>query len=59
MILQAYEYEEDNKREPFFLQEFFDSTAGVFRTPPVKLLAEELLRMREKRRQQEQRPKQS
>nr|XP_039264289.1 5'-deoxynucleotidase HDDC2-like [Styela clava] len=35
MILQAYEYENDSER-PGWLQEFFDSTEGYFKTQTVK-----------------------
>jgi len=48
MILQADEYETTEGK--FFLQEFFDSTEGVFRTPKVKILAETLRNQRDQRK---------
>ncbi len=49
MILQADEYEanEPERSEGRFLQEFFDSTEGVFKTERVKRMAAAL---REERR---------
>ncbi|XP_060565201.1 5'-deoxynucleotidase HDDC2-like [Ruditapes philippinarum] len=45
MIFQAYEYEQlENK--PGFLQEFFDSTEGKFRTETVQTWVTELDRLR-------------
>ena len=39
MVLQAFEYEKAAKdRPPHFLQSFFDSTEGIFRTEPVQKL---------------------
>eukprot|EP00892_Ulva_mutabilis_P010195 jgi/Ulvmu1/7548/UM037_0092.1 len=43
MIMQAYEYEVD---QPLDLQEFFDSTAGKWRTALGRALAEEIVRRR-------------
>ena len=45
MILQAFEYEEAEKR-PGFLQEFFSSTANKFHHPSVRELVTELIKQR-------------
>ncbi len=42
MILQAFEYEEAEKNRGKFLQEFFDSTKGVFKTEIVRNLVKVL-----------------
>lgn len=48
MILQAYEYEQREKK-PKFLQEFFDSTKGFFENvhPLLKNLVDQLYEARE------------
>ncbi|CAG0891646.1 unnamed protein product [Darwinula stevensoni] len=48
MILQAFEYEEAEKR-PDFLQEFFSSTVDKFRHPSVRELVTELIKQRAER----------
>lgn len=45
MILQAFEYEEKEK-SPKFLEEFFTSTEGFFKTPKVIQWVEELKKQR-------------
>mmetsp|Transcript_22481 Transcript_22481/g.66948 ORF Transcript_22481/g.66948 Transcript_22481/m.66948 type:complete len:126 (-) Transcript_22481:222-599(-) len=44
MIVQAYEYE--RSQDGMHLQEFFDSTAGKFKTPLGRAWAEELIQRR-------------
>ena len=47
MILQALDYEEAEKgKRPKFLQEFFDSTKGVFQTESVQDLVGHLYNLR-------------
>ena len=46
MILQAWEYEKRDKKGRY-LQQFFDSTATVFKTVPIKKWQKELLVVRE------------
>lgn len=43
MILQAHEYEADQSKN---LQEFFDSTAGKFKTPLGQAWAKEIVKRR-------------
>lgn len=47
MILQAQEYEVDQGMD---LQEFFDSTAGKFRTPLGQAWAKEIIKRRPNQR---------
>lgn len=46
MIMQAYEYEQLDKK-PKYLQEFFDSTRGLFKTSQVQSWVEELEKIRD------------
>lgn len=51
MILQALEYEQ---KQGIRLQEFFDSTAGKWRTEVGQAWADEVVRRRNKGQQQQQ-----
>lgn len=55
MILQAYEYEEQGlkKNRGKFLEDFFRSTKGVFKTDLVKALVQHLYELREKLHQKQ------
>lgn len=46
MVLQALDYEESEKKKAF-LEQFFESTKGVFRTEKVRALVKHLYLLRE------------
>eukprot|EP01084_Bolivina_argentea_P267096 453297_1 len=49
MIIQANEYENDNKNNGINLNEFFDGTRGIFKTEIGKALDKQLINQRQKK----------